>query len=104
MTVLQWISTVGSFVALCVGVTVLFNFGVTRRKAAMEAGRKEEQMEQLKKDLDHAFEKIHALEDGRHVTETALVEIRTILTNIKESLDRLSTKFDRHCEQGDDGR
>lgn len=96
--IMGWVSLAAAVVAVVVGLSTLYSFGVSRRKAAMEEGKKDERFQQMAKDLERAFDKIRTLESANHVSDKSLGEIKIMLANIKESLDKLSEKFDRHCE------
>lgn len=80
--VLPWIST-------AVGLAALYGFFDQRKKVAMSEGQRNQEFFQLRKDLDHAYEKLHALEEGVRCTENDLTEVRTDIKHILAALGRI---------------
>ncbi len=87
----------GDVAAVTAIFVALVGWLLTWRKAAMNEGKHLEEITQIKKDLNDAWEKIHLLESGGNLTAVALAEIKTTLKFILESVGRLETKLEAHC-------
>jgi hypothetical protein len=101
MTPLLWVSFAGTLVSLIVGCTAIYNFSLARRQAAMAEGKRMQEQDQIRRDLDRAYEKIRVLETGGQTTALELVEIKTTLKYIRESIERMESKLNHHCDGGE---
>jgi hypothetical protein len=89
--------------ALIVAVTALIGnvlsfirFGSFARDKAIEEGRRHETMEQLRRDLVAAHDKIRILEKGHGEMEGDIIEIKSDLKHIIKAIERLEKKLDEH--------
>lgn len=99
MTPLTWVAFAGSIVSLIVGLTAIFNFGAARREAAVQEGKRQKELEQMRIDLERAHEKIRGLESGTNAMSNTLTAIQTSLKYIEDSIRRVETKLDGHCDE-----
>jgi hypothetical protein len=101
MTAMMWVAFAGSLVSLIVGLTAIFNFGAARREAAVQEGKRQKELEQMRLDLERAHEKIRGLETGGQETGKILTEIKTSLKYIEEGIRDVKVRLERHCEGED---
>ena len=97
---MTWVAFAGSIISLIVGLTAIFNFGSARREAAVQEGKRQKELEQVRTDLERAHEKIRNLESGGVETGRVLTEIKTSLRYIEEGIRDMRGKLDKHCEEG----
>lgn len=67
-------------------------------KAFIDAGRRREQMATIRRDLDHAYDKIRCLEEREEKLRDSVGEMKGDVKHILETLNTLVSKFDRHLE------
>lgn len=92
-------ANVGTVVAILVGLSALVTFWTTRRRAVLEEGKKAQEVEQLKRDLDRAHEKIRQIEIKLTSAEGDMRELKTDVKHILAAINRLEQKIDvRGCE------
>jgi len=103
MNSISWVSLAGAMASMIVALIAIYNLSSTKRKAAVEEGKRQQEIFQMEKDLERAFEKIRSLEHGNHTTSNTLTEIQTTLRYIKETVDRLAIKLDKHCDERVEG-
>lgn len=84
---LPWLSFI-------IGLIAIYGFYNQRRAYAMEQGKKQADITQLRRDLDHAFEKIHSLEESGRCTDIDLAELRTDMKHVISSLERIEKKLE----------
>ncbi len=87
---------VASIVALVVSLLAIAGFLIARRKAAIEEGKHLADVQQLRRDLDQARAKIHALEDASHERDLVTTEIKADVKHLLEAVTRIEGKLDGH--------
>jgi uncharacterized protein YlxW (UPF0749 family) len=81
------------WVSLIVGLIAVASFATQRKKAAMDEGRRLADIGQLRKDLDRAFEKVHALEASRSCTDIDIAELKTDMKHVIAALERIENRL-----------
>jgi predicted nucleic acid-binding Zn-ribbon protein len=71
-----------------------------RRRAAMEEGKRQQIMEQMRQDLEHAREKIRDIEGKFSVADGDMRELKTDVKHILNAIERLEGKLDGHLGVG----
>jgi hypothetical protein len=90
------VSYIGSILAVLVSVAALITFAISRYKAAIEEGKHLETVEQLRRDLSAAYDKIHQLESITHNRDMIVGEIKADLKHVRDGLKRIEHKLDQH--------
>ena len=80
-----------SLLSAAVSLTALLNFFAAKRRDAMAQGAKDQQLQNLKADLERAFEKIRHIEGCVHITDIDLAGLRKDIEYIKASVDEIKT-------------
>ena len=84
--ILPWFSFI-------LGLIAIYGFYSTRKKAAMEQGKREGKIEQLKVDIDGLGTKVRALEDESRCTDITLAELKTDMRNVIDALNRIEGRI-----------
>ena len=79
-------------------VTVVATFLSTRRRSAMDEGKRLEQMEQMRRDIEKAWARVHDQEQKLAKHDTDVGQIVTNLGHVLKAIERLETKIDKHLE------
>lgn len=91
------LSAAGVFSALLVWIP-LYNFIRSNKhetqEAAISEGERRTIIADIRKDLDHAWEKIRAVEDRMTRTHEAMTEMRADLKHLIIAVDRIQAKLD----------
>lgn len=101
MTPMMWVSFAAACMALVVGLITIYNFGRQKGQAKVEEGKKQEKFDQIMRDLRAAWDEIRILKGCNTETDKVLVEIKTTLKYIKESIDEIKENWTRHMEDRD---
>lgn len=80
-------------------ITVVVTFFGTRRAAAVADGKRQEQFDQVRRELDRAMEKIHILETRMSDGDLSVAEIKTDIKHVLFALARLEKKIDAMHEE-----
>ena len=88
-------SALFGIVGFLVGISTLITFVSNRRKSAVEEGKRLACMEEIRRDLDHAYEKIHSLEKNEKETDKVLTEMRTDIKHILRALENVQSSLER---------
>jgi len=91
---------IASLLALLVSAIAIIGFVVARRKSAIEEGKHLETVQQIKRDLDHAYDKIHDLEKAFNERDVALAGIKADVKNVLDAVRRIEAKLDGHIVGG----
>jgi len=86
-TILPWLSIAVSLIAV-------YGFYNQRRAHAVDQGRKQQEIIQLKADLDRAFVKLHTLEESAKNTDSDIVGLSRDVKYILASLERIERKLE----------
>ncbi len=79
-------------------LTAIATFLTKRRRAAMEEGRRQQIVEEIRKDLDRAHVKIRDLECRVSDASGDMRELKTDVKHILDAIKSMETKLDRHLE------
>lgn len=94
MEAMQIVSIVGGLIGILVGATALLTYSADKRRAAVTEGQKNQELEQMKRDLADARTRVSCIEgDGRDI-ELSLTEIKTILQRVVSDVKDLGAKID----------
>jgi len=85
--ILPWLS-------LILGLIAIYGFYNQRRINAMDQGKKQADIAQLRKDIDHAFDKLHLLEETSKCTDIDLAELKTDMKHVLGALERIERKLE----------
>jgi hypothetical protein len=94
MTVSIDFALVASLLAGAVSIVGLIGFGFERKRAFMEDGKRNGEIQQLRKDADDAHSKIRSLETAVHCTELDVAGMRQDIQHILLALTRIEDKLD----------
>jgi chromosome segregation ATPase len=97
------LATLASLVAILLGASGLVTFGLSRRKAVLELGKKDGDIERLRKDLDHLYEKVRTLEARVSAADGDTREIKADIRHILEAIRRIETRIDARAPAARDG-
>ena len=85
--IIPWLSISASLMAV-------YGFYNQRRTNAVDQGKKQQEIIQLKVDLDRAFVKLHALEESSKATDNDIVGLSRDVKYILASLERIERKLE----------
>jgi hypothetical protein len=88
------ISSVLPLISFIIGLIAIYGFYNQRRQTAMDQGKKQADILQLRKDIDHAFDKIQVLEKSGACTDKDLAELRTDMKHVLTALERIERKLE----------
>jgi len=86
---------IGSGLSILVALAAIAKFFDLRRHTVLDEGRRREVIEQLRRDLDHAYEKVRELERDNKKTDRMMVEMKTDIKHILKSLDEIKEKLEK---------
>jgi len=95
MTAPVIISMVFGFMGFVVGITTLLTFASNRRKTAVEEGKHLATIEELRRDLDHACDKIRTLENEARENDKRLAEMQTDIKHILKTLEEVKRALNK---------
>jgi 5-bromo-4-chloroindolyl phosphate hydrolysis protein len=93
------IAIIISVLSIIVSLIAIFNFLSQRRRAAMEEGKKDNEIEQMRKDLDRAHEKIRTLENCNAVNDKDIALMKRDIEYIKVSVDEIKEILNKRGAQ-----
>lgn len=97
MTAPVIISLIFGGMGFLTGITVLIAFATNRRDRAVEEGKHLSTVAELRRDLDHAYEKIRNLEEASKESDENLKvmqnDIKHILAGVNALKDAFNAKF-----------
>jgi len=86
-TLLPWLS-------LALGVIAIYKFAESKRERAMQEGRRQQEIEQLRKDLTNAHDKIRDLEKETRCFDLDLTEVKSDVKHILSVLEKIERKLE----------
>ncbi len=87
-----------SGISALASLTAILTFLGKRRRAAMEEGKRQQIVEQIRKDLDRTLADIRGLENKLADTTGDMRELKGDVKHILEAVDNMAKKLDRHLE------
>ncbi len=93
------IAIIISILSVMVSLITIYNFFLQRRKAAMNEGKKNLEIEQMRKDLDRAHEKIRNLEGLNAVNDKDIALMKRDIEYIKASVDEIKDILNKRGEK-----
>ena len=88
------LSAILPWLSIAVSLIAIYGFYNQRRANAVEQGKKQQEIIQLKADLDRAFVKLHTLEESAKCTDSDIVGLSRDVKYILESLNRIERKLE----------
>ena len=85
--VLPWLS-------IAMGLIAIYKFIESKRTNIMQEGRRQQEIEQLRKDLTQAHDKIRDLEKETRCFDLDLAEVKGDVKHILDSLARIERKLE----------
>lgn len=98
------IATLMAVLAIAGHVLSFLRFGSLAKERAVAEGKHLETIDQLRRDLDRAYEKIRMLEGTTNTTEGDIIEIKNDLKHIIKAIERMEKKFDSHIDGHKDAK
>lgn len=92
------LSTILAVLAIAGNILSFIRFGSMAKEKAVAEGKHLETIDQLRRDLDRAYEKIRTLETAKGETEGDIIEIKNDLKHIIKAIERLEKKLDGHID------
>ena len=89
------LSLVLSLLGLITGIIAILTFAGTRKKVAIEEGKHLALVDELRKDLNHAYDKIRKLEEESRGNDKILIAMQTDIKHILASIEKLSEAISR---------
>jgi uncharacterized protein YhaN len=87
-----------SVISALASLTAIATFLGKRRRAAMEEGKRQQIVEQLRCDLDHAQADLRDLERRLSGASGDMRELKSDVKHILEAIESMASKLDRHIE------
>jgi uncharacterized protein YhaN len=81
-------------------LTAIATFLGKQRRVAMEEGKRQQVILDLRKDLDRAQKDIRELEDRLSGASGDMRELKSDVKHILDAIENMSKKLDRHLEVG----
>jgi predicted RNase H-like nuclease (RuvC/YqgF family) len=94
MSLTLLIAIISGLASLAAIATFLGN----RRRAAMDEGKRQQIVEQIRQNLDRARERIREIENKLSTTEGDMRELKADVKHVLDAIERLEGKLDRHIE------
>lgn len=94
------LATVLSLLGLATGLIAIINFASQRKRTAVEAGKKEEVIEQLRRDLDRAHQKIRTMETCMQQSNLDTSRMAADMEWVKAALARIEARLARAEDDG----
>ena len=85
--VLPWLS-------LALGAIAIYKFAESKRINAMQEGRRQQEVEQLRKDLTSAHDKIRDLEKEHRCFDIDLAEVKSDVKHILVLLEKIEKRLE----------
>lgn len=85
----EWLGIIGAVIAAAVGLTALV-------KQVQESGRRQAEQETLRRDLDHAHDKIRDLECKVEAQRDKVAEMSGDIKHVLKTLEDLTQLFRSH--------
>jgi septal ring factor EnvC (AmiA/AmiB activator) len=85
--VLPWLS-------LALGVIAIYKFAESKKERAMQEGRRHQEIEQLRKDLTNAHDKIRDLEKETRCFDLDLAEVKGDVKHILLVLEKIEKRLE----------
>jgi len=90
-------------ISILASLAVITTFLGTRRRAVMEEGRRQQEMDQLKLDVARAWSRVQELEIKLHTSDMSVREIVTHIQHVLTAIERLEGKLDTHLSAHAEG-
>jgi len=81
--------------SIIVGVIAIVGFFNTRKAAAVAEGKRQQELEQLERDVKAAHEKIRELEAAGKCTDGDIRELKTDMKHVLDALSRIEERLQK---------
>ena len=87
-----------SILAILGSLLNFWKFGTAVKERALAEGKHLETIDQLRRDLDRAYEKIRTLECDTGKVEGDIIEIKNDIKHMLKAVERMEVKLDGHID------
>lgn len=94
MEITTGIALIGSGLSIMMALIAIVKFFDLRRQTVLDEGRRHEVIEQLRRDLDHAYEKVHSLEGDSKKMDRLMAEMKTDIKHILTAIQEIKEKLE----------
>jgi hypothetical protein len=81
------------WLSFALGLIAIYGFYNQRKRSAMEQGKRQAAVDELRRDLDTVKVEIKTLQDDSRCTDISLAELKTDMASVIKALDRIEGRI-----------